>query len=298
MTKQYEYGVITDEISQDLEEALRLAHDLGMSHVELGTVWNKQITDFDAQDIERAKTILEHYGLKVHMICGLLFRPFSLVGYDAQSIETSPQFREHMTQLDRSIVIANALGAPYIRTFACSREGAGGNPSPRSPDGGGIPDSELAKIATVLRRAAVRAQEGGVGLALENARAFYANTGSGERNVVDAVDHPNLKVIWDPANAFVAGETAFPDGWEQVRDFAVDVHCKDARVVDEATGLTEWVPIGAGGVDWKGQMKALHGTGITKLTIETHWHPKDSTRGADTARVFRELKAIVEETEA
>lgn len=296
MSKSYEYGVITDEISQDLEEALALARDLGMSHVELGTVWNKQITDFDEDDTARARVLLDQYGLRVHMICGLLFRPFSLVDVDLDTLETHPRFLDHMAQLDRSITVARALGAPYIRTFACSREGTGGNPSPRYPDGGGIPDSDLAKIARALGLAAEHAGQHGITLALENARAFYANTGGGQRHVIDAVNHRHLKIIWDPANAFVAGETAYPDGWEQVKDFVVDVHCKDARVVDEATGLTEWVPIGDGGVDWRGQMTALHSTDITPLTIETHWHPQGSNRGEDTAHVYRQLKAIVDST--
>lgn len=294
--KQYEYGVITDEISQDLEEALALARDLGMSYVELGTLWDKQISELDADEIAKAKHLLDQYGLRVHMICGLLFRPFSLSDVDLETLESSPQFLDHIAQLDRSIAVAKALGAPNIRTFAGSREGTGGNPSPRYPDGGGVSDATLAKIAKALRIAAEHAQQQGITLALENARAFYANTGAGQRQVIDAVNHPNLKIIWDPANAFVAGEPSFSDGWEQVKDFTIDVHCKDARVVDAETGLTEWVPIGDGGVDWSGQLTALNPTDISTLTLETHWHPKGSNRGDDTAHVYRQLKAIVDST--
>lgn len=296
--KHYEYGVITDEISQDLEAALSLAKELGMRYVELGTLWDKQISDLDPGEIETAKELLDRHGLRVHMICGLLFRPFSLVDVDLDTLESHPLFLEHLAQLDRSLAIAKALGAPYIRTFACSREGTGGNPSPRLPDGGGIPDEALAKIAKALHIAADRAQKHGITLALENARAFYANTGAGQRRVVDAVNHPNFKIIWDPANAFVAGEEPFPGGWELVKDDVVDVHCKDARVVNDDTGLTEWVPIGQGGVDWVGQIAALNGTGISTLTLETHWHPKDSNRGDDTAYVYRELRSIVDATQS
>lgn len=296
MGNRYEYGVITDEISQDLEEALKLAQSLGMSHVELGTLWDKQVTDLDAEETARAETLLDTYGLKVRVICGLLFRPFSLVDVDLDTLESHPRFQEHMAQLERSIVVAKALGAPYIRTFAFSREGTGGNPSPRRADGGGIPDDVLAKIAKALSIACDRAGEDGIILALENARAFYGNTGGNQRRILDAVDHPNLKIIWDPANAFVAGETPFPTGYDAVKGHIIDVHCKDARVADEATGLTEWVPIGDGGVDWKAQIAALNPTDVTTLTVETHWHPKGSTRGADTTHVFNQLKSIVDAT--
>lgn len=295
-TKQYDYGVITDEISQDLEEALALAKDLGMTYVELGSVWGKQISELDADEVATAKQLLDQHGLRVHMICGLLFRPFAFDEVELETLESSPQFLDHIAQLDRSIVVAKALGSPYIRTFAGSRVGTGGNPSPRHPDGGGVSDETLAKIAKALRLAAEHAQQQGITLALENARAFYANTGVGQRQVIDAVNHPNLKIIWDPANAFVAGEPSFSDGWEQVKDFVVDVHCKDARVADAETGLTEWVPVGDGGVDWAGQLTELHPTDITTLTLETHWHPQGSNRGEDTAHVYRQLKAIVDST--
>lgn len=293
-SKQYEYGVITDEISQDLETALALASDLGMSYVELGTLWDKQIFDLGPSEIDTAKELLDRYGLRVHMICGLLFRPFSLVDLDLETLESSPQFLEHIAQLDRSIAVAKALGAPNIRTFAGSRDGSGGNPSPRHANGGGVAEETLAKIAKALNRAAGHAQQHGITLALENARAFYANTGAGQRQVIDAVNHPNLKIIWDPANAFVAGEPSFSDGWNQVKNFVIDVHCKDAQVVDAETGLTAWVPIGEGGVDWPGQIAALTPTNITTLTLETHWHPKDSNRGEDTAHVYRQLRSMVD----
>jgi len=291
--KQFHYGVITDEIHMDLEEALKVAKSLGMTHVELNNVWDKPIADFTAEDISRAKGLLDTYGLRVHVICSMLFRPFALDDVDLDTMEQHPRFQEHMDQLDRSIVIAKALGAPYIRTFAFSRHAGFGNPSPRFPDGGGIPDDVLAKIAKGLRIACDRAAESGITLALENARAFYANTGGNQRRILDAVNHPNLKIIWDPANAFVAGETPFPDGYEAVKGHIVDVHCKDARVVDDATGLTEWMPIGSGGTPWDAQIAALVDTDVDTLTIETHWHPEGSTKAADTQHVFEQLQGII-----
>jgi sugar phosphate isomerase/epimerase len=300
MTQQapFQYGVITDEIDMDLEAALKLAKSLGMTHVELNNVWDKPVADLNAEEIERAKVLLDTYGLRVHVICSMLFRPFELDDIELATMEDHPRFQDHMAQLDRSIVIAKALGAPYIRTFAFSRHAGFGNPSPRFPDGGGIPADVLAKIAKGLRIACERAAAAGITLALENARAFYANTGGNQRKILDAVDHPNLKIIWDPANAFVAGETPFPDGYNAVKGHIVDVHCKDARVADASTGLTEWMPIGSGGTDWKPQIAALIGTGVTTLTIETHWHPAGSTKGADTRHVLEQLQGIVAEVSA
>ncbi len=92
-------------------------------------------------------------------------------------------------------------------------------------------------MAKGLRIACERVQQEGLYLALENARSLYANTGGNMRRVLDAVNHPNLKIIWDPANAFVAGEDP-AQGYQAVKGHIVDIHCKDAVVVDEASGLT------------------------------------------------------------
>jgi len=58
------------------------------------------------------------------------------------------------------------------------------------------------------------------------------------------------------------------------------------------------MPIGSGGTNWKPQIAALIGTEVNTLTVETHWHPAGSTRGADTRHVFEQLQGIVAEATA
>lgn len=265
----FTYGILTDQIDQDFETALRIAVQEGFSYVSLHRLWGKMVTDLDPEELARVRALLAQYQMPVNMICSLLFRPFPLDDIDLETLEDHPRFQEHMALLDRSLEIAKAVDAPYIRTFACSRNMPVVNPSPRFPDGGGISDSDLSKIAKALRLAVERTEGTGVRLALENCRAFFANTGGNQRRILDAVDHPDLKIIWDPANAFVAGEMPFPGAYELIRDRVVDVHCKDSRVVDEGTGLVESTLIGDGGAMWPDQIPALLRDGIRTLTMET-----------------------------
>ena len=65
----------------------------------------------------------------------------------------------------------------------------------------------LAKIAKGIQIACDRLADEGLTLALENARSLYANTGGNMRRVLDAVDRPALKIIWDPANALWRAKT-------------------------------------------------------------------------------------------
>lgn len=265
----FTYGILTDQIDQDFALALKTATDEGFSYVSLHRLWGKMVTDLTPDEEAVMFELLDDSQLSVNMICSLLFRPFPLDDVDLDTLEHHPRFLEHMELLDRSLALAQRVGAPYIRTFGCSRFMPVVNPSPRSPDGGGIDDLQLAKIAKALRLAVERLEGTGVHLALENCRAFFANTGGNQRRILDAVDHPDLKIIWDPANAFVAGETPFPGGYELVREQIVDVHCKDSRVVDAETGLVESTLIGDGGAMWPEQLEALLRDGIHTLTMET-----------------------------
>ena len=119
-------------------------------------------------------------------------------------------------------------------------------------------------------------------MALENARSLYANTGGNMRRVLDAVQMPNLKIIWDPANAFVAGEDPAA-GYQQVKGHIVDIHCKDAVVLDEGTGLTAWARIGAGGTDWHAHLTLLQNEPVDTYTVETHWQGQRAGQGGQHA---------------
>ena len=294
-TKTYQFGVIPDEISQDLERAFQVAQTLGMTYVEPHTMWNKPVSELTDAEVDRVADLLDQYQLRAHLICGLLFRPFSLADVELDTLEDHPRFQEHMALLERFITLAKRWNAPYIRTFGFTRDVGGTNPSPRSPDGGGISEDTLAKIAKALRLACERVATEGLTLALENARSLYANTGGNMRRVLDAVNHPNLKIIWDPANAYVAGEDP-AQGYEAVKGEIVDVHCKDTWVVDDTTGLTTWACIGQGETDWATQFRLLADEPVNVLTVETHWHPEGQDRADNTRQTFAGLKEILEAT--
>ena len=86
-----------------------------------------------------------------------------------------------------------------------------GNPSPREPQGGAIPDDLLPKIVAGLRAAAAIADEYEVTLGLENVRLLLgqhrAQRGaqSWQRSTTRG-----LRAIWDPGNGLRLRRRALP----------------------------------------------------------------------------------------
>lgn len=78
MSKTYTYGVVTDEISQDLEQVCQVATELGMTYVEPHRVWNKPVFELTDEEVEKVENLLAQYGMKAHLVCWMFFRPFSL----------------------------------------------------------------------------------------------------------------------------------------------------------------------------------------------------------------------------
>ncbi|MDE3168022.1 MAG: sugar phosphate isomerase/epimerase, partial [Acidobacteriota bacterium] len=88
--------------------------------------------------------------------------------------------------------------------------------------------------------------------------------------VLAALDHPNLKVVWDPANAVVGGEKAVPDGYRLLPPARIaHVHAKDCTM-DGHKPI--WCELGDGVVGWREQIDTLVRDGYRGwISLETHW---------------------------
>ena len=56
----------------------------------------------------------------------------------------------------------------------------------------------------------------------------------------DRLSHRHLQLIWDPANAFILGDTPYPDGYRLLpHDRVLHVHVKDCMIRE---GRPVWGP--------------------------------------------------------
>jgi sugar phosphate isomerase/epimerase len=262
-------GAITDEFSLDIEVALDAMAKLGMTIAELRLIDQRNIIDLSDEEIRRIREQVEARGMRVLSIASPVLK---CVLPDAPPLDERFQqdvFGSAYTIADqprlaqRAMEIAELTGAKFIRVFSYWRTIA--------------PEQCHDRIVSALRGLADKAGARGLIIGLENEHACNVATGAEAGRILAALDHPALKSIWDPANAFMLGERPFPDGYSKLPAARVaHVHAKDCVMKGHTA---TWGPLGEMDVDWRGQIAALKRDGYAgAISLETHWRGPDGDR--------------------
>jgi L-ribulose-5-phosphate 3-epimerase len=245
-------AVITDEISQDLDLAARMAKQFGLDQLEIRTAWDVRIDNMSPAELDRVKRIASENGLGIVCIAS----PFLKcdLGNDAE-------YQEHLQILRRAINAAQTLGAGVIRTFTFWRKGE-------------LRENFDKIVAGYAEPARIAAGEG-ITLGIENEHACFVGTGVEAAEFIEAVGSPAVKAVWDPGNAYWTGrERAVPDGYERIKPHIAHVHLKDV-VQNTTSGESEATVLGQGEVDIPGQLALLVRDGYTGCaSLETHYRVK------------------------
>jgi L-ribulose-5-phosphate 3-epimerase len=276
MTSPFRIAVINDEVTQDFDHACAvISREFGLEWIELRAMWNKNIVNLGAKEVDEARRILEKYKLRVTDIASPLFKTDWPGAPKSQFSPKTPQFGADFTYeqqddvLDRCVALAKAFQTDRIRCFDFWR----------------LEDQApyRAAINERLLSAAGVAEKKGVILLLENEPACNTSTAAEAAKVLPAVNSPALMLNWDPGNAASRGEIPYPNGYELLPKQRIGhCHCKDAAKRPDGKGY-EWAPVGKGVIDWAGQFAALKQDGYhLAVSLETHWRgagtPEESTR--------------------
>jgi len=244
-------AVFTDEVSQDLATAVKLAVRYQLDGVELRTIWNKSVQHLSAADVDAIRKALGEHGLAVAAIASPVFKC---------ELDDEPAHREHLQFLRDCVRIANEFDTKIVRVFTFWKRGP----------------SQLVweRMKSKFRSAIPIAEGAGVTLAIENEHTTYCATAAETTRLATELNSPTVKVVWDPCNEVFAEEgiTPYPDAYRSVEGLAVHLHVKDAK--KDAPGPARMTPVGGGSVDWKGQLVDLLRRGYQGYaSLETHWRP-------------------------
>jgi L-ribulose-5-phosphate 3-epimerase len=283
--QHFPIAAITDEFStDDLDVALGAMSEIGMTGAELRVVGGRNIIDLTDDEVARARGQVEAHGMRVLSIASPLLK---CVLPDGGSIDERFQqdvfgsaytFEDQPRLTRRAFQIAQKAGAGIIRVFSYWR----------TVD----PERVYERVARALSALADEAMDRGIVIGLENEHACNVGTAAEAARMLAAVDHPALKLLWDPANAFILGETPYPVGYALLpADRIVHVHAKDCVMSGQKPA---WGPLGEMSIDWKGQVAALVRDGYKgALSLETHWRGPDGNRLQASIICGRKLREMV-----
>jgi L-ribulose-5-phosphate 3-epimerase len=274
-TCPFRLAVINDEITQDFEKACQIVSgEFGLQWIELRSMWNKNVTELDAKELDDARKILAQHKLRVTDIASPLFKTDWPGAPVSRQSERRDQFHAAFDAsaqdklLERCIQLAKTFETDRIRCFDFWRLD---DPAPYR-----------GAINAKLQQAAQRCAKDNLVLLLENEMSCNTATGEESASVLKAIPDTNFMLNWDPGNAAALGSTPYPDGYQLLpKDRIGHCHCKD--VVRKPDHTYDWAPVGGGIVDWVGQLQALQRDGFHYgLSLETHWRgagtPEASTR--------------------
>jgi L-ribulose-5-phosphate 3-epimerase len=260
--RRFKLGVISDEFSQDFEEALKAMKQLGLTWVEIRTVWGAYNTEASPAQVQRLKDLLDKYQFRVSVVDTALYK-CNLPGTENVVKEKDAYpYPQQMDLLSRAIDRAQALGTDKLRVFAFWRVADPQRHYPRIAE-------ELAKAAEVAEKAKMR-------LALEDEGSCNVGSGHELAAMLKLVPAVNLGANWDVGNGYWHGEVSYPEGYAALDKKRIwHMHLKDVRCGAAASAKEkaeafrkqgtrvseqskcQTAIVGTGQVDLAGQLRAL-----------------------------------------
>lgn len=255
-------AIIGDEVSQELDDVLRLCARHGFTGVEVRSVWGKTPIELTRDDCRRI----------VHAVrgAGLELAAYATPAFKSAIPRTAAGRAEVRDVLARSMERAAWLEAPLARVFSFYHEG--------TPD----PVTAAAEMRAALEGCAPPA---GCRLMVENGMRSNNPNAAETVRLLEALGGVPLGVLWDPGNAWFSGwdRQPYTAQYELLREHIVHVHVKDP------IGGECYTRVGDGQVDWTGIMDRLAADGFGGwISLETHWRPDRVLTPAERDNPFGE----------
>ena len=264
-----------DEISPDLEEQLDTLAAEDIHYVELRGVNNKNVLDFTDEEAETIRTRFDEADIHV-----------SAIGSPIGKVKITSDFEEHLQRFRRAMDLADLFGTNQIRLFSYF-----------IPEGE-APGSYRDEVMRRMKAKTALAEERGITLLHENERQIFGDLPERCLDILETVDSPRLRAIWDAAN-FICCDLANPHdaGFDMLADYIHYLHIKDARLSDHAM-----LPAGEGDAQIAKTLQTLKDRGFTGfVSLEPHLAHGGQFGGFSGAELFRKasraLKKMLEELE-
>ncbi len=214
---EFIYSGFSDEISPDIKTQFEQLCKLGIRHFEIRGVNGTNVSELTLDEAKNVQALAQHYGISA-----------SSIGSPIGKILITDPIEPHLELLKHVIEIAKVFKTRFIRVFSFYI------PNDANPED--FRDEVISRMRMMVKIA----EENDVVLLHENEKGIYGNVASRCKEVLDAVNSPNLRAVFDPANFVECNQKTFPEAYELLKDYIVYMHIKDA------TAQKKIVPAGRG----------------------------------------------------
>jgi L-ribulose-5-phosphate 3-epimerase len=252
-------SIITDEVTHDFRQALDWVQAHGLRWVELRSINRRNLMDLTDEEMWAIRRDLDRRGLKTICIASPYLKCSLYEGAPAERGDTffsqANDYAGHRVILQRAIAASRIFDTDQVRIFSFWKEPV---PTPQMWD----------LIAQRLQESVAVAERAGVMLAMETEPAVNAATGRQVRALIDRVQSPALRAVWDPGNVIWAGDDPIAD-YPHLRGTIVHVHLKDAILTVEGKAVP--AILGEGKVGYPRPLELLQADGWEGgLSLEPH----------------------------
>ena len=242
----FKLGIITDELSQDLDEALAFSKKMGLECFELRSAWDRAPFTFTHEDWCTIKALADKYGLPCLSVSSPLFK---CDYFDKATVESQ------IADFEKMAKEASAIGVKMVRTFDFFKDER----------------VTLDLVKEAYQPVIAIAKKYGITLMIEPEPTANSATSASTAKTVRYIDDPAVRGLYEPGNVLFADvpEVPYPDAYEAIKDVYCHVHIKDAIIVD---GKPECLAIGRGVVGYENVFRRLLSDGYEgAVMLEPHY---------------------------
>ena len=200
-----------DEMDDDVDTQLDVLGELDIRYLEMRTAWGKKAAELDDREIERLATACRTRSMGV-----------SCIGSRIGKSPITEPLEATLAELGRILDLAERLSTKLVRIFSF-----------RPPAGREAEhvDESLSRLKALAEVAGAR----GVVLVMENETGTVGDIPERCRTLLQGVDSPSLRFVWDIGNFPHRGvERAVDLGWPLLGRYVAHVQVKDTRLADHA----------------------------------------------------------------
>jgi sugar phosphate isomerase/epimerase len=202
-----------DEISPDLAEQLAHLNALEIGYLDLRGALGKNVLKLTDAEVTQVKQMCADHGIRI-----------ACLGSPIGKSPLADPLDAELANLERAIEVGDALDCRRIRMFSFY---------PPDTSTNAHYDQHLDAVIERLGRLAERAQAADVELLHENEKEIVGDTLARCRALIEGVNNPHLRFLWDPANFVQVGEARVTErGWPLLGAWTAYVHIKDAHLAD------------------------------------------------------------------